>query len=438
MLKFHKKVIKCLFIMLLFFACSPVYAADLVNNSDQPLQIFIDNKEVHFDVPPIIKDGTTLVQLRPAFEAMGLMLKWNPTYETIEGSKGKFRVTLKVGFSGAWINDNPETELEVAPEIINGSTMVPIRFIAEATGHSVTWIADHSKNAIAIDRTIVADIYDIAFSDDVKYEGEQQDGKSNGKGKYMYKDQLWYEGDFVKGKMEGQGKLYDNAKLIYEGQFSGNLPNGKGKLLNYGIYEGDVKNGLRHGKGKLSDSEGKLEYEGDFYEDTLTGKGTIYETDHTKYVGDVIMGVREGYAQVYDADGDLMYEGKYAGNHPAMDINSQTALSVYLYAKHGKDGKAQKAFETLLSNTEDKAADYKYLGNMYMKLNKPSKAVEALNTGASASPNDNEFYALLALAYTQQGDDAKAQDNFDKAKSMGYKDMDELQDQMTRLKLNLK
>ncbi|UUZ91158.1 hypothetical protein LJK87_36390 [Paenibacillus sp. P25] len=398
----------------------------------------IDNKEVHFDVPPVIKNGTTLVQLRPAFEAMGLTLKWTPESKTIEGSKGKFGVKLKIGSSEAQINDQPATELEVAPEIMDGSTMVPLRFIAEATGRSVYWVPDHNKNVIEINRSIASDIYDIVFSDDLKYEGEQQDGKPNGKGKYTYKGQLWYEGDFVQGSMQGQGKLYNNAKLIYEGQFSSNLPNGTGKSLNHGIYEGGIKNGLRHGKGKLSDSKGRLEYEGDFYEDTLTGKGTIYETNHTKYVGDVIMGIREGYAQVYDEDGDLMYEGRYAGNHPAMDSSSQKALAVYLYAKQGKDDKAKKAFETLLNNTEDKAMAYKYLGFTYIKLNKPAEAVDALNMGLSISPNDADFYAFLAMAYTQQGDDAKTQEILEKAKSMGYKNIDQLKEQLSKLKSDLK
>ncbi|WP_342437774.1 hypothetical protein NSS79_33765 [Paenibacillus sp. FSL L8-0436] len=55
----------------------------------------------------------------------------------------------------------------------------------------------------------------------------------------------------------------------------------------------------------------RLEYNGDFQEDTLTGEGTISATDRSKYIGGVKMGSCEGYALVYDKGRDLLYEGMY-------------------------------------------------------------------------------------------------------------------------------
>lgn len=213
----------------------------------------------------------------------------------------------------------------------------------------------------------------------------------------------------------------------------GSYHHGRGKLLLGGIYEGDFKNGMKHGKGTMSSSDGLIDYEGDFHENTITGAGTIYETGGKKYVGEVKMGIREGYAQVYDQDGDLMCEGLYIGNHPAMDSISQDALAVYLYTEQGKKEKAEKKIEELLEAIEDNAAAYKYLGSMYIELNKPSEAVEALNTGLPSAPDDAEFYALFALAYTLLGDDEKALDSLDKAESMGYPHIDELREFMTDL-----
>ncbi|MFD2881388.1 stalk domain-containing protein [Paenibacillus rhizoplanae] len=41
----------------------------------------------------------------------------------------------------AWINDTP-TILQVAPQIIDGATFVPLRFIGEASRLEVKWYGD--------------------------------------------------------------------------------------------------------------------------------------------------------------------------------------------------------------------------------------------------------------------------------------------------------
>lgn len=417
MISFYKRITVILVFIIAFFNATPAFA-DPVSNAEGSLHIYIDEKEIKFNVEPIIKDGTTLVQLRPAFEAMGLELTWNADDQTIVGRKGLFEVKLKIGHSGAWVMDDQEIQLAQPPEIINGSTMVPLRFVAEATGWSVYWVPSHDRKEIKINRSIASGILDTVFSGNLQYTGEQKDGKPHGKGTYSYKGQVWYDGEFVKGKMEGTGKLYEKEKLIYEGAFRGNLPNGKGRLLKFGIYEGDVKNGLRHGKGVLS-YDGRKSYEGDFYEDTLTGKGTIYETNGDKYVGDVIMGVREGTAQVYDADGDLYYEGEYAGNHPVLTSNGMHALAVYLYAKQGKDQKVQREFDLLVKGSGDQAKAYKYLAQVYIELNQLPKATEALNTALALLPSDAELHVLAALVYALQNNAAKADEHSDKAISLG-------------------
>lgn len=417
MFSFTKRVTVMLVFILALFHAAPAFA-DPVSNAEGALHIYIANKEIKFNVEPIIKEGTTLVQLRPAFEAMGLELIWNADDQTIVGRKGLYEVKLKIGHPGAWIMEDQEIQLAQPPVIINGSTMVPLRFVAEATGWSVYWVPSHDRKEIHISRSIASDILDTVFSGNLQYTGEQKEGKPHGKGTYSYKDQVWYEGDFVKGKMEGTGKLYEKGKLLYEGAFRGNLPNGKGRLLTAGIYEGDVKNGLRHGKGVLY-ADGRKSYEGDFYENTITGKGTIYETNGGKYVGDVIMGVREGMAQVYDADGDLFYEGEYAGNHPVLSSDGMHAMAVYLYAKQGKDQKVQREFDLLVKGSGDQAKAYAYLAQVYIETNQLTRASEALDKALTLSPSDAELHVLAALAYAMQNNDAKANEHSEQAISLG-------------------
>lgn len=48
------------------------------------------------------------------------------------------RIVLEIGSTTALV-DGREVELDAAPRIENGRTLVPIRFVAEALGHRVDW-----------------------------------------------------------------------------------------------------------------------------------------------------------------------------------------------------------------------------------------------------------------------------------------------------------
>ena len=103
----------------------------------------ISGKAVTVDPPPYIKSGTTLVPLRFIGEAFGAKIDWLP-----QQGKGTIIIKLKehliqieIANTQAVVNGNNMT-LVVAPEIVNGRTFVPLRFISEAFGAKVEWIAE--------------------------------------------------------------------------------------------------------------------------------------------------------------------------------------------------------------------------------------------------------------------------------------------------------
>jgi hypothetical protein len=399
--------------------------------------IYLDNKEMNFTVEPVIINGTTLVQFRPLFEAMGMDIHWDPNTRTVTGTKERFTLKLKIDDPIAVVNDK-EYKLPVAPKIIDGSTMVPIRFVAESFGRSVYYVPGYGAAEIQINREMGTDILEALYvEEELQHTGETSEGKPHGKGTYTRKGAVWYEGDFEQGDMEGQGKLYlttDLGELVYEGEFKNNIPNGKGKIIqgNY-KYEGGIKNGLRHGIGKVYYKD-KLEYEGDMWEDSLTGEGTIYQSDGTKYVGEVIMGAREGYARVYDKDGDLFYEGMYAGNHPAVSSLETKWIAFYLYTKYDKTQKAEEAFEIFKEALGDEAPAYMLAGSMFLEMDKPDQSIAYLDQGIALAPEDVEFHCMIALAYSRKGDDAKAEEHVKKAEELGLQEIDELREAMEKIK----
>ena len=112
----------------------------LVVVATPPITIKIDGELLHTDVPPVIIDGRTMVPLRAIFEALGIDVEWIAETRTIIGTTEDTRIELTVDSTAALVNGE-EVTLDVPATIMDGRTLVPVRFIAESTGQDVDWEA---------------------------------------------------------------------------------------------------------------------------------------------------------------------------------------------------------------------------------------------------------------------------------------------------------
>lgn len=123
------------------------------NPSSDPISdlmtIKVNNQALQPDVMPFIEDGTTLVPLRAVSEAMGATVGWDSTTQTITLTKAKTNISMVIGSTSVQVNDK-NIELSVAPKIVNGSTMVPLRIIAQAFGSTIAWGNTNGKTVISI------------------------------------------------------------------------------------------------------------------------------------------------------------------------------------------------------------------------------------------------------------------------------------------------
>lgn len=106
--------------------------------SSGDISIVIDGRALQSDVPPVMVEGRTLVPVRVIFEALGMEVVYKTETQTIIGTKGESEIVLKVDSTRATINGTAAT-LDVPAKIIDGRTVVPVRFIAESTGQEVVW-----------------------------------------------------------------------------------------------------------------------------------------------------------------------------------------------------------------------------------------------------------------------------------------------------------
>ncbi|WP_236338394.1 stalk domain-containing protein [Paenibacillus plantiphilus] len=111
------------------------------------LQIYVDGKKLSLSTAPVTQKGVVLVPMRQIFAALNADLSWEPTTKTIIVKKDYSTITLQVGSKQAVINGK-SIQLSAPAQQLNGSTMVPLRFVGEALGADVHM--DNKSNSIYI------------------------------------------------------------------------------------------------------------------------------------------------------------------------------------------------------------------------------------------------------------------------------------------------
>jgi len=87
---------------------------------------------------PLISNGTTMVPIRAIVESLGGSVGWNAAARRLDIRLGSRSVTMWVGKTTATVNGSSKT-MSIAPAIIGGRTMIPLRFVAENLGCLVGW-----------------------------------------------------------------------------------------------------------------------------------------------------------------------------------------------------------------------------------------------------------------------------------------------------------
>lgn len=297
-----------------------------------PIVVSIDGSPVAFDVQPVIIDGTTLVQVRPIMEKLGLDIRWNGDTQTVSGSfKGNALVQLSIGSRTAQIG-GASTLLEVAPRLIDGYTFVPLRVVGEATGRVVVW--NGQDQTIAIHTPLSVYIGELLLDKGkLSYEGDTlANGVWNGPGKLFADGAKLYDGELKDGRLNGYGFLYrvEDGALLYAGNFADNAPDGEGvRYLKDGSkYTGDFAGGKQSGNGSLLDAEGSLLFQGKWKDDLKNGEGVAYRKgkviEKGVYAGGSMWEGRSVRMTFMNGDSAVdIYEAGVAANRELTDLSGR-------------------------------------------------------------------------------------------------------------------
>lgn len=115
--------------------------------AENQIALVVNGQQLETDVAPILVNNRTLVPVRVVSEHLGAAVDWVQEEQKVVIS-GWADIFLWVGQTTATVNGQ-NVSMDVAPRIVEGRTMVPLRFVSEALGCTVRW--DSKTRTVFID-----------------------------------------------------------------------------------------------------------------------------------------------------------------------------------------------------------------------------------------------------------------------------------------------
>ncbi|WP_134685571.1 N-acetylmuramoyl-L-alanine amidase family protein [Brevibacillus migulae] len=137
----------CFLLVLVMFGGGQAFAA----SADEAVQLMMDGKLITPDVPPLVKNGRTLVPVRVIAEGLGAEVGWDQATSTATITRGGQRVVLQLNNKQAYINGKAVT-METPPLTYHQRMLLPLRFVGEALGATVGW--DDAARTVIVHHTI--------------------------------------------------------------------------------------------------------------------------------------------------------------------------------------------------------------------------------------------------------------------------------------------
>ena len=102
------------------------------------ISVIFGGELVEFDVAPLIIDGRTLLPVRKVFECMGAEVTYDDITRTAIAKKDDTEIRITIDNKIAKVNGE-DKELDVPAMVLNGRTLVPVRFVGESLNADVEW-----------------------------------------------------------------------------------------------------------------------------------------------------------------------------------------------------------------------------------------------------------------------------------------------------------
>ncbi len=140
------------------------------------------------------------------------------------------------------------------------------------------------------------------------------------------------------------------------------------------------------------------------------------------------------YFQLDDYDKSIEYHTKCLEENPEY-FDGWVNLGV-AYRSAGNNEKAMTCYEVALNYDPENEASlqlYISLGALYIELGKPISAITYLEKAEDIRNDIADVYAYLSIAYAMALEPEKSDTAYSKARSLGYPNMNEVQEQLDKI-----
>ncbi len=164
MLRINRMVVALVLaaILMMFFS-APTFADSAITTGSAAVTVPIDSAEfvigmnqyfvnnqtpgINMDAAPYIDSGRTLVPVRYLADALGATTAWDGDTQEVTVSTSVYTIAMTIGSTTLTVNGQMQT-MDVAPVINDGRTFLPARYVAQILGYDVDW--DATNNIVVI------------------------------------------------------------------------------------------------------------------------------------------------------------------------------------------------------------------------------------------------------------------------------------------------
>ncbi|MFZ5814120.1 MAG: stalk domain-containing protein [Bacillota bacterium] len=104
----------------------------------ESVQVVLNGRPLSFDVPPAVEDGVTMVPVRAVLAPLGATFTWTAESRTVTAALDGIQVQAVVGSPTAHVDGQPVPMMRPV-QLVEGRTLIPLRFFAEQLGFQVHW-----------------------------------------------------------------------------------------------------------------------------------------------------------------------------------------------------------------------------------------------------------------------------------------------------------
>jgi len=121
-------------------------------NVQSEINVYVNDVKINSDPLAQVSSGRTMLPFRAILNSLGVSdnnITWWENSKSVEVNFNEIFIFMSVGVDNAIVNESV-IPLDVAPFILSGRTMIPVRFISEVLSANVIW--DELKNSVYISR----------------------------------------------------------------------------------------------------------------------------------------------------------------------------------------------------------------------------------------------------------------------------------------------